>query len=132
MKIQRRTFRAEVPSMAMGDIAFNLLIFFVILAKAQDDSHLQWTAANVEEVERGRYTRVSVVIDKDNKQYLNGQQIGVSNLTPRIKELLQGVEGKDRVVQFKIHRDAPVRIIEPIVEAIASAGADLFMVLEED
>ena len=31
--------------MAMGDIAFNLLIFFVILARAQDDSHLQWQPA---------------------------------------------------------------------------------------
>ena len=45
MKIKRRAIRADVPSMAMGDIAFNLLIFFVILARAQDDSHLQWTPA---------------------------------------------------------------------------------------
>jgi len=30
MKIARRPFRVEIPSVAMGDIAFNLLIFFVI------------------------------------------------------------------------------------------------------
>ena len=30
MKIPRKKSRADVPSMAMGDIAFNLLIFFVI------------------------------------------------------------------------------------------------------
>ncbi len=35
MKIKRRTSQATVPSMAMGDIAFNLLIFFVILARAR-------------------------------------------------------------------------------------------------
>ena len=35
----------------MGDIAFNLLIFFVILARAQDDSHLQWEPAKAEEVQ---------------------------------------------------------------------------------
>ena len=43
MKIPRKTFEANVPSMAMGDIAFLLLIFFIILAKAVDDSHVVWT-----------------------------------------------------------------------------------------
>jgi len=33
MKIQRLAVRADVPSTSMGDIAFNLLIFFFILAR---------------------------------------------------------------------------------------------------
>ena len=37
MKVATRKFKVEVPSVAMGDIAFNLLVFFVILARAQDD-----------------------------------------------------------------------------------------------
>ena len=45
MKIARKRLKAEVPSVAMGDIAFNLLMFFVILARAQDDSHLKWEPA---------------------------------------------------------------------------------------
>jgi hypothetical protein len=39
MKIARRSMRVEGPSVAVGDIAFNLLIFFVNLAQAQDDNH---------------------------------------------------------------------------------------------
>ena len=46
MKIRRKMIPAEVPSMAMGDIAFNLLIFFVILARANDDSFLNWQPAH--------------------------------------------------------------------------------------
>ena len=46
MKIIRKKHKVEVPSVAMGDIAFNLLIFFVILARATDDSHLNWTPAS--------------------------------------------------------------------------------------
>ena len=65
MKIARRTSKAEVPSMAMGDIAFNLIIFFVILARAQDDSHLNWEPARAEELESSGAARVSVVIDRD-------------------------------------------------------------------
>ena len=65
MKIQRKTARAEVPSLAMGDIAFNLLIFFVILARAQDDSYLNWQPAAAKDLENAGHAKVSVVIDTD-------------------------------------------------------------------
>ena len=51
MKVPKRKFEASVPAMAMGDIAFLLLIFFVILARAQDDSHLKWEPAEDPELE---------------------------------------------------------------------------------
>ena len=44
----------------MGDIAFNLLIFFVILARAQDDSHLQWTPAEATNIETAGHSVVSL------------------------------------------------------------------------
>lgn len=132
MKITRRTPRAEIPSMAMGDIAFNLIIFFVILARAQDDSHVRWTPTRAANVENPAPARVSVAIDVDNNRYLNGQPIGLSQLTGRIEELLRGVEADERVVQFKVHRDATTMVLEPTAEAIAKAGADVFVVVEEE
>ena len=42
MKIARRRLKSGVPSVAMADIAFNLVLFFIMMAKTQDDSHLQW------------------------------------------------------------------------------------------
>ena len=47
--------------MAMGDIAFLLLIFFVILARAQDDSHLKWEPAEDPELEQAKNYKASVV-----------------------------------------------------------------------
>ena len=58
--------------MAMGDIAFNLLIFFVILARAQDDSHLQWNPAQAEKVESAGHSMVSIVVDTDNRLAITG------------------------------------------------------------
>ena len=80
MKIPKRRFEASVPSMAMGDIAFLLLIFFVILAKAQDDSHLRWEPAADEELEQAKNYKASVVIDVKNKTYLNGRPIAQAQL----------------------------------------------------
>ena len=101
MKISRRPLAATVPSMAMGDIAFNLLIFFVILAKATDDSHLQWEPADSTEVIRAGAAKASIVIDAESKYYLNGQQVGIAQLGPQIEQILEGPAGDDRRVLQK-------------------------------
>ena len=132
MKIKRRAVRADVPSMAMGDIAFNLLIFFVILAQAQDDSHLQWTPAEATNIESAGHSVVSVLIDSDEKLYLNGQPIGESSLEMKINELLGDFPPGDRTVLLKVHREATALRFEPVIEAISNAGGELVHVVEED
>ena len=132
MKIKRRAIRADVPSMAMGDIAFNLLIFFVILARAQDDSHLKWTPAEALNIESAGHSVVSVLIDTDEKLYLNGQPIGEASLEMRIKELLGDFPPGDRTVLLKVHREATALRFEPVIEAISNAGGELVHIVEED
>ena len=118
--------------MAMGDIAFNLLIFFVILARAQDDSHLQWTPAEATNIESAGHSIVSVLIDSDEKLYLNGQPIGESNLEMKIDELLGNQPVGDRTVLLKVHREATALRFEPVIEAISNAGGELVHIVEED
>ncbi|MEO8494992.1 MAG: biopolymer transporter ExbD [Planctomycetota bacterium] len=131
MKITRRKSRAEVPSTAMGDIAFNLLIFFVILAQAQDDSHLQWTPAKAGNLENAGHSMVSVLIDKDSKLYLNGQQIGIAELADRIETALGDAPQGQRTVLVKVHNDTLAQRFEPVIEAISEAGGDLIHIVEE-
>lgn len=131
MKIIRKKHKVEVPSVAMGDIAFNLLIFFVILARATDDSHLNWTPASSSKVESAGVAKASVLIDSESKLHLNGQQIGATQLATRVKELLGESAAGDRVVLLKVHRDAQAMQFEPVIEAIAEAGGELVHILEE-
>jgi len=131
MKIQRQAVRAEVPSTAMGDIAFNLLIFFVILARANDDSFLNWQPARAKNLEAAGYAKVSVLIDADSKLYLNGHQVGMAQLSGQIGELLGDVPAGQRTVLLKIHREAQALYFEPVIEAVSEAGGDLVHVVEE-
>ena len=131
MKIRRKTILATVPSTAMGDIAFNLLIFFVILARANDDSFLQWKPANAKDLEAAGHSKVSVLIDTDSKLYLNGQQVGMATLGEQIGELLGDAPPGERTVLLKVHREAQAMYYEPVIEAISEAGGDLLHVLEE-
>jgi len=117
--------------MAMGDIAFNLLIFFVILARAQDNSHLEWNPATAANIESTRPATVSVLVDTENKLYLNGQQIGVASLKDAIQNQLGDRPAGQRIVLLKVHRETLAQRFEPIIEAIGEAGGDLVHVVEE-
>ncbi len=131
MKIRRLAVRADVPSTSMGDIAFNLLIFFFILARASDDSRLKWHPAQGKNLESAGYSKVSVLIDVDSKLYLNGRQVGVAQLSREIGELLGDAPAGQRTVLLKVHREALAMYYEPVIEAISEAGGDLVHVLEE-
>jgi len=131
VKFKRRPMKADVPTMAMGDIAFNLLIFFVILARAQDDSHLQWQAASASELRGVSHSQVSIVIDNQNKLYFNGQQVGQSELTKRIEDTLGDTPAGQRTVLLKVHKEATALYYEPVIESISEAGGDLVHILED-
>lgn len=132
MKIQRKKMNVVVPSMAMGDIAFNLLIFFVILARANDDSHVNWTPAKTVKLEQAGFSKVSVIIDHDNKIFLNGGNVGLAQLAPAVEEMLGDMPAGERTVLLKIHNDAPALHFEPVIEAISEAGGDLVHILEKE
>lgn len=131
MKIQRRSPRAEVPALAMGDIAFNLLIFFFILAQANDDSFLNWQPAEAKDTEPAGHSRISVLIDEDSRLYLNGQEIGLSQLANSIREALGDKQPGERNVLLKVHSEAHAMRFEPVIEAISEAGGDMVHILEE-
>jgi biopolymer transport protein ExbD len=131
MKIARKKMRVEVPSVAMGDIAFNLLIFFVILARAEDDSHLKWQAATTPKVDKIDQAKVSVTVDINNRLYLNGREIGIAQLAAAIEKELAGAPAERRAVVLKIHNETQAARFEPIVEAVSKAGGVLVHILEE-
>lgn len=132
MIVKRKKLDASVPAMAMGDIAFLLLIFFVILARARDDSHLQWKPADGVELTRPSTMNASVVIDKYNVTHLNGREIPVGTLAEELKTLLGENPAGRRTVMLKVHHEVTAVYFEPVIEAVSEAGGELHHILEED
>ena len=133
MIVKRRKMDAAIPAMAMGDIAFLLLIFFVILARARDDSHLQWKPAPGQELSRPQTMNASVVIDKHNVTYLNGRKIpSVTSLGGDLKKILGENPAGRRTVMLKVHHEVTAVYFEPVIEAISEAGGELHHILKEE
>ncbi len=131
MKINRRKMAAGVPAVAMADIAFNLVLFFIMLAKTQDDSHLRWSPASTPVVQKAPIAKISVVIDNERKLYYNGQQIGISQLKEAVEQGLKDSPPGGRGVLLKIDKETPAQVFEPVVEAVSQAGGELMHILEK-
>jgi biopolymer transport protein ExbD len=132
MKLPRKRLTASVPSFAMGDIAFLLLIFFVILARAQDDSHIQWQPARMKDVKIAAAPRATVAIDAGFKTYLDGKEIAPEEIAGRLTEILGDAPAGQRNVFLKVDKEAKAANFEPVIAAISEAGGDLIHILEPE
>ena len=133
MKFKRpKKYDLSINLTPLVDVVFLLLIFFVILARARDDSHLQWKPAVGVELVRPATMNASVVIDKYNVTHLNGREIPISTLSEELKVILgENVVGR-RTVLLKVHHEVTAVYFEPVIEAISEAGGELHHILEED
>ena len=132
MKLPRKKLTASVPAFAMGDIGFLLLIFFVILARAQDDSHIQWQPAKLADIKMAAAPLASVAIDSGYKTYLDGKKISPDELSAALTKLLVGAPAGQRNVFLKVHKEAQASHFEPVIAAISQAGGDLVHILEPE
>ena len=132
MKLPRKKLTASVPSFAMGDIGFLLLIFFVILARAQDDSHVRWQPAKLKEVEMVASPLASVTIDTGFKNYLDGKEISTDALPAALSQILGDTPSGKRYVFLKVHKEAKALHFEHIIAAISESGSDLVHILEPE
>ena len=132
MKLPRKQMTASIPSFAMGDIGFLLLIFFVILARARDDSHVQWQPARLPDVELAAAPLASVAIDTGSRTSLDGKEARPEDLAARLKTILGTTPPGERIVFLKVHREARATHFEPVISAISEAGGDLVHIIEPD
>ena len=132
MKFKRRKLEVIPPYVAMADIAFNLVLFFLILAKTQDDSHIQWTPVKDVGAKQVSNAKVSITVDRDNKVYFNGQQIGIREMADRVGQELGDKPASERTVLLKIDKNTLAATFEPIMEAVSQAGGEVVHVIEEE
>lgn len=138
MRFKRRKIEAVPPYVSMADIAFNLVLFFLILAKTQDDSHLKWEPAKATGTKAVTNAKVSVTVDRDEKVYLNGEQVGLlpdasgRSLETRVADEIANRPEGEKVVLLKIHKDTLAARFEMVMEAVSKAGGEVVHVLDEE
>ena len=125
----RRIF-SPLPLAAMGDIAFLLIIFFMIAAQFAKESHVKMERPKAPQLEKLEKTSVSVSLDRDGVLWLDGSEVDPAGLQAEITAKLENVT--DRMVFLKVDKDLLKPAYEPVFVAITKAGATISMVGNDD
>jgi len=115
-----------VPIASMGDIAFLLIIFFLVCSEvSKDKANVRVTLPESEKVEKMEATVVArIAVSEDGEIYFDGVRVdGAKDVEWGVRALLTNTVTDDqRHVQFKCDANLPKETFEPVLKAIAEAG----------
>ena len=119
----------EVPTSSMADIAFLLLIFFLVTTVFPKDSGLPIVLPEEsEEVEVNQKNILHIVIQPSGVvEVRRGESQQVQTVTPNDIEGIwrQDVTSNPNLIAgVKTHPDAPYRFMIDVLDALQTAGAD--------
>ena len=119
----------EIPTSSMADIAFLLLIFFLVTTVFPKDSGLAIVLPEEsEEVEVNQKNILHIVIQPNGVvEVRRGESQQVQNVTPADIEGIwrQDVASNPNLIAgVKTHPDAPYKFMIDVLDALQTAGAD--------
>ncbi len=123
-KKKRKTI--PIPVASMGDIAFLLIIFFLVCSESiKDKSNLPVELPKTEYVKQPEITVVAyVTVDENGELYFDGQRVeSAKDIEWGVRALLtNSVSDDQRHVQFKCDKSQSKEVFQPVLQAIAEAG----------
>jgi biopolymer transport protein ExbD len=126
---KRRKMPMAVSVASMGDIAFLLIIFFILASNFAQEAHIDLDTAKSPDIEKIKRSQVSVAVDKDGQIYLQGEECPVDLLDGGVKALLEGEDNK--VVMLTVHRELPHDVYGPVFLKLSEAGAEIALIGEK-
>lgn len=126
----------EPPTSATGDIAFNLIVFFLVCASTQPDSGRQQdvprSEENTQQQEEAKNIEVAITSNL-NTVLINGDSIRSSQLPAKLQSLMRGkTRPEDRIVIVKSKGDTPYFHWIDITAAIEKSGGLVTIQREEE
>ena len=132
MKMPRRPrAKVRVPLTSIGDIAFLLIIFFLVTSNFVKEAQIK----NIEEarsidIDDMEAARVSVVVDGDGELWLQGKPCHVEMLESAVSAMLDGRE--DKLVMLRIDRRLTQDVYGDVFMALSDVGAEIALVGEKE
>ena len=123
MKTKRRFKGGDIPTSSMADIAFLLLIFFLVTTTIDMDKGLGMVLpAEGEELEINKKNILNCLINSAGSVLLGGEPVEIRNLSRVVRQKI--AENDKLVISVKAHKAANyndyIRVIDQLKEANAT------------
>lgn len=131
MKLVKQNRKAEpvIPVVSMSDIAFLLIIFFLVTTNFIKESHIKLKLPKAESGDDEDKIQINVSMDQDGELWLNGKP--TSALKVDLGLLLGDKKGDKRKVFFKCHKAILNEVYMAAIEEINGAGGLLVLKTDE-
>jgi biopolymer transport protein ExbD len=116
---------SEIPTASMADIAFLLLIFFMVSTtfRREQDRHLAFPKAEAtQKIDEKRKNILHVWIEPDGEVYINDRNIPM-DLVAEVVLPLYRESDRRLLVAIRGDRDVPYRYVNAVTEQLRQANA---------
>ena len=123
-RIAKRKFsETEIPTASQGDIAFLLIIFFMIGTTFRGSQGLKVVLPNAQSTERilKKKNTENLWVDKTGKVSVSDNLVTIPSVTPILSEKV--IENPDLVVVLQADKDVPYGYVTDVLEALKAARA---------
>ncbi len=133
----RRTNKllVEPASVATGDIAFNLIVFFLVCASTQPDTGRRQDLPSSEQAKQNKQESKNpelALTRSRNIVSLNGEPVKIEELAFRLGKTLEGKrKPEDRIVVLKSKTDVPYDHWIAVSTLVQDVGASITIQREE-
>lgn len=114
----------EIPSSSLADIAFLLLIFFMVTTVFQQDRDrpIEWPEAEAaEKIDEKQKNILNIWMEQDGSIYINDQPVPMENVS-QVVAPLYAESDRALVISIRGDRDVPYRYMDLVQQELVSAG----------
>lgn len=133
MKRRKKNRTFSVPTASMGDIAFLLIIFFMVCSKFSQAVAIKLKPPTASGLAELADAVVTVSIDERGRVWIQDKEVpDVEAVEWGVRGLIKDKQGaKGRTVMFRCHKAVGKEVFEPVLEAIAKGGGLIAAMGEE-
>ena len=122
---RKKRMSLVVPTSSMGDIAFLLIIFFMLASTFMKSGNVQIENASSSAIESQEPPLVEVIVDADGAIWMGGVHSTPAEVGMACR--LQAEELKESPVHLKVDRNLKRKDYMPVIEAISEAGVKMVL-----
>jgi|TARA_B100000745_G_scaffold271809_1_gene199391 biopolymer transport protein ExbD len=131
MAKKRRFKGGEIPTSSMADIAFLLLIFFLVTTTIDMDKGLGMVLpAEGEEIEINKKNILNCLINSTGNILLGGEVVEVRNLSKTVRQKL--AENDKLIISVKAHKASNYLDYVKVIDQLKQANATRISIAESN
>ncbi len=109
----------------MGDIAFLLIIFFMLASNFMTTANVDMEEARSSSLEQQEAAKQSVTMDRDGAIWFQGRQVGANEIADLLKPFVEA--DKTLAIHVSIHNTLSHKDFNPLIQAVSESGAKLIL-----